>query len=84
MPKQYPVVEIKWLDTTGFIRWNDIEWHQKQEPSVITSVGYLIRSDRQFTTIVQSLDRDKESAADSLVIPKSWVTKVTRLTEKTR
>ena len=53
---KWPLVEIRWVDSTGTHRWTRLEEVLEQGVSECVSVGYLLRDDERQKTLCASVD----------------------------
>jgi len=81
------LVEIEWLDARTVyaqLDYEDVE--QKCKLSSRVSVGYLVKRDREMLVIAHTHDpaepevNTKDGGADFTIIPRGWVTKLTKMT----
>lgn len=73
------VVEVEWWDACGGGgSWESLTDVLKVEPLKVDSVGYLVKKDRRYLTIVQSTNANKD-ADHFLCVPRVWITRVTVL-----
>jgi len=73
-------VEVTWADAKSVTFWAPLDEHQANEPATVKSIGYLSVNDTKVVQIVQSVQQAPDGlVADSLSIPRGWVTKIRRL-----
>lgn len=78
MPDPRPVL-VTWRDTTTqHAGWLSIEDASKLAPSVVRTVGFVVRRSKREIVLVQSVSNDGD-ALTSIVIPRDWVQSVVRL-----
>ena len=73
------VVMVKWIDTTGFGRWEARKYAEDLRPSEIESYGRLIKETDEFVTVAGSVDLSIPNTSNTDCIPKSSITSVTVL-----
>ena len=78
MARKLPIVEVEWRDSVSRGRWSTREDYSKETPANCTSVGYLLKSDREKVIIVQSTE-EKSYVLDSITIPRSCVQAIRKL-----
>ena len=88
MAKEYPLVEIEWVDITHLSRVPDIEFIKENGFLHFNNVGFLIYEDKDMISIAFSYAIEKEGQAecidkfrDVLSLPKSIVKKIIKLKE---
>ena len=74
-----PIVIIEWVDSCSDDGWMKVPKAKEHTVSHCTSVGYLIKKDKEQVCIVQNTS-DTESVGDIMAIPRKAVTKITTLT----
>lgn len=78
--RQLPAVEVTWVDSAHRSGWERLENRRKyQDVAVCRSVGFLLDRTKKQLRLVQSVDRELESAAEGLSIPAKAVISVRRL-----
>ena len=78
------MVEVEWVDSTTWGGWKrENEYLKDAGPGRCSSVGYLLKSDKQAVTLVQNLDVSNGNVSDAVSIPRSVVRKITTLEHKT-
>ncbi len=83
MKFKYPVVCITWIDSTGYTGWHPVA--NIREPLVITSVGFLIKTNKTTTEISLSIDNNSVlSVGDVLVIPSKIIKSIDILRKGTK
>ena len=89
MNKNYPLVEIEWIDITHLTSIPDIECVKEQKFLHFKSLGYLIYEDKEMVSLAFSCtiyDEDKINPTDKfrevLNIPRQMIVKIIKLEEK--
>lgn len=74
------IVEIEWVDATHHSGWEYVEERREQLAKCASrylSVGYLLESTRDHIAVSLSLAVDHDKVAETMVIPRSAVKKLT-------
>jgi hypothetical protein len=50
-----PIVEVEWVDSSGYSGWQDAEDAQKNIQTECRSSGYLLRKDKKSVSLVQNV-----------------------------
>lgn len=76
--KNYPLVEVEWLDASSVQGWQQ---HIQQQPLTNWSAGYLIHKDRESVVVALSCSGKQSMNAygDAITIPAKIVTKIRHL-----
>lgn len=72
------IVEVEWEDACSEDRWGTKEDYMKRTTLLCRSSGYLLKVTKREVTVVQNL-ASSGSMADSMTIPRTWVTKIRKL-----
>ena len=81
----YPLVEVKWLDTLADNSWMSIDKAAKLEPAIAISIGYKVIQTKSKITIFPDyiIEDDGSITVGNLnTIPAAWVQDVTEITFK--
>ena len=73
-----PIVEVMWKDATSFHGWYSLESVRTDVPDECRTVGRLVRCDKKFVSVVQSVTANGK-LCENWVIPRPWVLKIARL-----
>jgi hypothetical protein len=70
------IVSVDWLDAMSDDNtWQDLKELQEQKLRPVTSVGYLIKEDKDCTILVSSFDEESQCGGGGVVIPTNCITK---------
>ena len=61
------IEEVTWGDSAGGCHWRPLDDVAIEEPSLIVSVGYVIRSDATALTLVQSINAEERPGVDNYI-----------------
>lgn len=75
----FPIVWIEWHDATSPTGWQTMAEAQALAPEHVITVGFLISQNKDKVTIAASLSGNE--CGEIIVIPKSWVTQMRRLSK---
>lgn len=78
---KFPLVEVVWHDAAGETGWEALYDAQQSDIIVCLTTGYLIKKDRRRVVIASSLRQDGARVEHTTTIPRTWVVKITPLTE---
>lgn len=71
------IVLVKWQDACTRGGWKSLADYKSTQPLDVVSVGYLITKTNAHITLVQTVSED--SVADSITIPKPWITEMKKI-----
>jgi hypothetical protein len=72
------VVEVEWVDSCYHQGWQDTDIAKNKQVSRCSSVGYVIRDDKDQLTIAQGMTSN-DNVGDMVAIPRVSIIKVTTL-----
>lgn len=76
-------VSIKWQDAESCDDWKAIEEVQSSYGLAnITTLGWLVKEDKNFITVCLSQDTDNDRVSQSITIPKKWCCEIRKLRVK--
>ena len=67
-----PIVEVIWRDATSFHGWDRLEGARKDVPDECRTVGRLVRHDRKFVSVAQTVNVAGK-VCENWGIPRPWV-----------
>ena len=73
------IVVVNWTDATSYTSWMDRTQAMKEKPLAMTSVGFLVSKKGKSVIIATSLDKDQDRVGDAFIIPKGWITHITKV-----
>jgi hypothetical protein len=73
LPAILPILEVTWRDAAGEGGWRPAGELTAVDLDTVTSVGYLIHSNRRRLVLLQSRQASGEQGADTLAIPVSCI-----------
>ena len=76
--KKLPRVEVTWFDAKSDNSWQSFDEAREQTPSECKSLGWLVKTGKKVVTLAGSIN-DMGHLSDTVTIPKSWVTKIVRV-----
>ena len=79
---KFNLVKVEWIDAAGCTSWQPLGDAQRANPSRIVSIGYKIRDDKIALTVAGSITENL-NVHDTTVIPRGWVTKITKIKGQT-
>jgi hypothetical protein len=74
--KKLPVAIIEWDDHTSNDAWLDAEGVKKEGLAVITSIGWLVREDKDKYVIAGGIEKDTASYTNVQTIGKGMVKRI--------
>jgi hypothetical protein len=74
-------VIIEWIDTTSIYQWQSLKEAQTTDLDICESIGYMIRDEKDFVSIVQTKTSSGEDVDGLLIIPRSAIKKVTDIVD---
>lgn len=78
--KKLPIVEVEWYDAHSLGAWRARQAYlDEAKTAECRSVGYLLKSNRDGVTLLQSLHPAEDKMTDSITIPRGTVKSVRRL-----
>ena len=82
-PKKYDKVEILWVDSESATGWSEMDIildnYNIDGNLLVRSVGYLVKENKLFCTLVQSLDEKNNNIDNYITIPVCSIQKKTIL-----
>ena len=75
-------VYVIWHDAVSEDDWQDLDSAKELHSHQIHSLGFLIEEDKNRIVIALSLDKENDSASQTLVIPKTWMLGMKKLRVK--
>lgn len=78
MKRARPVL-VTWRDATQFAEgWVPVAETKKYEPSLVRTVGFIVRRDRRYLVLAQSVANDGD-VIGVFMIPRGFIERVTHL-----
>lgn len=72
----FPIVEVHWVDSAGYARWDDLKEHRDLKISQCRTVGYLITDQPDRIVVSGNLDDALGNADHSMAIPRCAITRI--------
>ena len=77
--KKWTPVEVYWLDACGYAQWAKTAIHSDSSPAGCSSVGYLLKSDKECVVLALNRDHKNDNVDSSMCIPRGMVKSMRRL-----
>ena len=77
----FPLVEVVWHDASGNTGWEPLHAAQSADIIVCMTTGYLIKKDKRRVVIASSVRELDDYVEHTTTIPRTWVVKITPLSE---
>ena len=80
----YPLVQVRWVDTLASNEWMSIPKAIRLKPAVCYSLGYKLIQTREKITIFADYSQDEDGleVGNLNTIPAAWIQDVTEITFK--
>lgn len=77
------IVLVEWIDAmTGDAGWKTLKEVKKQAPVIVHSIGYLVKDDPDFVTVVGSFIPDFGDSDGNVTVPRGMIKSITDLVPK--
>ena len=76
---RYPLVRIEWSDAESDDPWEDVKTLRESITRQVVSAGFLILETDTSLVLGRSYGKNDDETEGRLTIPKSWITKLTKL-----
>ena len=65
---------VEWTDHVSLDDWTDLDQIKNEKPHTISSVGFIIKDDKEHITLGLNLDRMEDKGSCCMVIEKKNIT----------
>lgn len=77
---KHKIVEVEWVDSTGWDGWHSLDEARKEECISIKSIGYVVSSNRKSLSITGDIDSQQNpKVGRQMSIPRGCIKGIRRL-----